>query len=91
MFHKSPWVLIGNKELFSFEILLKTISNHQLIARCPLGYQRATKLSDRKQRIVSKINPIPRGVCWITHSLGGQILPAPYNSFKRYGFEIWHA
>ena len=26
---------------------------------------------------ITEFNPIPHGVFWITHTLGGQILPAP--------------
>ena len=40
-----------------------------------------------------KLNPIPHGVFWITHTLGGgggRFYPPPINqsSFKRYGFEF---
>ena len=48
---------------------------------------KATKIEN------NTLNPIPHGVFWITHTWGGQILPAPleHSHFKRYGFEIWHA
>ena len=37
--------------------------------------------------------PNSHGVFWITHTWGGQILPAPLQQshLKRHGFEIWHA
>ena len=30
-----------------------------------------------KQETIDILNPIPHGVFWITHTWGGQILPAP--------------